>query len=106
MGKPVIYVVEDQQDLRESICEELDRSGYETVGAPQGDKALALLRKGRTAPAMILLDLLMPEKDGWEVVAAMKSDSHLKNVPVVLMSAVPPRSTTLQAQGVAAVLPK
>ena len=106
MGKPVIYVVEDQQDLRESICEELDRSGYETVGAPQGNKALALLRKGRSAPALILLDLLMPEKDGWEVVAAMKSDPHLKSVPVVLMSAVPPRSTTLQAQGVAAVLPK
>ncbi len=105
MAKPVIYVVEDQSELRESICEELSRMGFETVGAPQGNRALALLRKG-SAPALILLDLLMPEKDGWEVVAAVKSDPLLKNVPVVLMSAVPPRSTTLQAQGVAAVLGK
>ena len=105
MSKPVIYVVEDQADLRESICEELSRSGFETVGAPHGDRALSLLRKG-SPPALILLDLLMPEKDGWEVVAAVKSDQRLKKVPVVLMSAVPPRATTLQAQGVAAVLPK
>ena len=105
MTKPVIYVVEDQSELRESICEELTRMGFETVGAPQGNRALALLRKG-SPPALILLDLLMPEKDGWEVVAAVKSDPLLKNVPVVLMSAVPPRSTTLQAQGVAAVLGK
>lgn len=105
MAKPVVYVVEDQSELRESICEELSRTGFEAVGAAHGDRALALLRK-RGPPAMILLDLLMPEKDGWEVVAAVKSDPLLKNVPVVLMSAVPPRSTTLQAQGVAAVLPK
>jgi CheY-like chemotaxis protein len=105
MVKPVIYVVEDQSELRESICEELARTGFEAVGAAHGDRALALLRKG-AAPALILLDLLMPEKDGWEVVAAVKSDPRLKNVPVVLMSAVPPRSTTLQAQGVAAMLPK
>ena len=105
MAKPVIYVVEDQNELRESICDELSRSGFETVGASHGNRALALLRKG-TPPALILLDLLMPEKDGWEVVAAVKSDPLLKNVPVVLMSAVPPRSTSLQAQGVTAVLPK
>jgi CheY-like chemotaxis protein len=105
MGKPVIYVVDDQGDLRESICDELARRGFETVGAAHGERALSLLRKGR-APSLILLDLLMPEKDGWEVVAALKGDRRLKNVPIVLMSAVPPQATTLQAQGVAGVLPK
>ena len=105
MGKPVIYVVEDQGELRESICDELGRMGFETVGAAHGERALSLLREG-SPPALILLDLLMPEKDGWEVVAALKADPRLKKVPIVLMSAVPPQATTLQAQGVAAVLPK
>lgn len=105
MTKPVIHVVEDQTELRESICEELARVGFHAVGASQGNRELTLLRKG-APPALILLDLLMPEKDGWEVVAAMKQDPKLKDVPVVLMSAIPPRSTTLQAQGVAAVLQK
>jgi DNA-binding response OmpR family regulator len=106
MGKPIIYVVEDQEELRESICEELDRSGFATVGAQHGERALALLRRAVTKPALILLDLLMPEKDGWEVVAAVKNDAQLKSVPIVVMSAIPPRATTLQAQGVAATLPK
>ncbi len=105
MGRPVIYVVDDQAELRESICDELRRKGFETVGASHGERALSLLREG-TPPSLVLLDLLMPEKDGWEVVAALKGDARLKSVPIVLMSAVPPRATTLQAQGVAAVLPK
>ncbi len=44
--KPTIFVVEDQKDLRESICEELDRSGFSTVGAPHGEST-----RSRAAPA-------------------------------------------------------
>ncbi len=104
--KPTIFVVEDQKDLRESICEELDRSGFNTVGASHGEKALALLHRRGSRPALMLLDLLLPRKDGWEVVASMKADAKLRNVPIVVMSAVPPQATSLQAQGVAATLPK
>lgn len=104
--KPVIFVVEDQEDLRESICEALDKSGFSAKGAPQGNDALKKLRSKAVQPALILLDLLMPEKDGWEVVAAVKGDAALRDVPIVLMSAVPPQATSLQAQGVAAALPK
>ena len=102
-----VFVVEDQQDLRESICEELTRNGFSTVGAPHGDKALQLLRKKSSAqPALILLDLLMPEKDGWEVVAAVKEDEALRDVPIILMSAVPPQATSLKSQGVAGSIAK
>ena len=104
--KPTIVVVEDQTDLRESICEELDRAGFNAVGAPHGEKALALLHRRGARPALMLLDLLLPHKDGWEVVASMKADQTLRNVPIVVMSAVPPQATSLQAQGVAATLPK
>ena len=104
--KPTIFVVEDQNDLRESICEELDRSGFNAVAAPHGEKALSLLHRSGSRPALMLLDLLLPHKDGWEVVASMKADPNLRNVPIVVMSAVPPQATSLQAQGVAATLPK
>lgn len=106
MPKPTVYVVDDQNDLRESICEELERNGYACVGAPQGDRALALLRKKSAHPSLILLDLMMPEKDGWEVVAALKDDKALRDVPVVLMSAASPAASSLRAQGVAATLSK
>src|SRR5712675_977562 len=104
--KPTIFVVEDQTELRESICEELDRSGFNTIGASHGEKALALLHRSGSRPALMLLDLLLPHKDGWEVVASMKADAKLRNVPIIVMSAVPPQSTSLQAQGVSATLPK
>ena len=104
--KPTIFVVEDQAELRELICEELDRTGFTTVAAPHGEKALALLRRIGSRPALMLLDLLLPHKDGWEVVASMKADPKLRDVPIVVMSAVPPQATSLQAQGVAATLPK
>ena len=106
MSKPTIYVVEDQEELRESICEELERQGYSAIGAPQGEKALALLQRKNAHPALVLLDLLMPRTDGWEVVAAMKADKRLRDVPIVVMSAVAPQATSLHAQGVAATLPK
>jgi CheY-like chemotaxis protein len=54
----------------------------------------------------VLLDLMMPEGDGWQVVAALKADPALNKVPIVLMSAVPPKTTSLQSQGVAASIPK
>jgi len=101
-----VFVVEDQQDLRESICEELTRNGFSTIGAPHGTKALQLLRKDNARPALILLDLLMPEKDGWEVVAAVKQDEALRDVPIILMSAVPPQATSLKSQGVAGSIAK
>ena len=104
--KPTVFVVEDQTELRESICEELERQGFATVGAPHGEKALSLLRRVGARPALMLLDLLLPHKDGWEVVASMKADPNLRDVPIVVMSAVPPQATSLQAQGVAATLPK
>jgi CheY-like chemotaxis protein len=104
--KPTIFVVEDQTELRESICEELERSGFATVGAPHGERALVELRRVGARPSLMLLDLLLPHKDGWEVVASMKADPKLRDVPIVVMSAVPPQSTSLQAQGVAATLPK
>jgi CheY-like chemotaxis protein len=104
--KPVIHVVEDQDDLRLSICDELKRRGYAPVGAPHGEKALSLLHRSGTKPALILLDLLMPAKDGWEVVASVKAEPRLKDVPIVVMSAIPPRATTLQAQGIAGTLTK
>jgi CheY-like chemotaxis protein len=105
-AKPSIFVVDDDDDLRDSICDELKRQGYRTQGAKHGERALSVLRKGPGKPDLVLLDLLMPETDGWEVVAALKDDPGLRQVPIVLMSAVPPQATTLQAQGVAASLPK
>src|SRR3954471_22118530 len=79
------------------------RSGRHAAGG-EGAGVAAWLTG--TKPALILLDLLMPAKDGWEVVASMKAVPRLRDVPIVVMSAIPPRATTLQAQGIAGTLTK
>lgn len=106
MAKPIVFVVDDQKDLRDSISEELEERGYAIMAAPNGDGALALLRKKGARPSLILLDLLMPGGDGWQVVEKMKADPDLREVPIVVMSAAPPGETMLKAQGVAATLAK
>src|SRR3954469_5497770 len=78
------------------------RSGRHAAGG-EGAGVAAWLRN---EAALILLDLLMPAKDGWEVVASMKAEPRLRDVPIVVMSAIPPRATTLQAQGIAGTLTK
>ena len=82
-----ILVVDDDQEKRELLCEVLEQNGYTAAAVPNGNHALNLLQSD--LPSLILLDLLMPEKDGWQVLFALRSMSHSANVPVLVLSVVP-----------------
>ena len=77
----------------------LQRSGFETVTATSGVEGLALAAEIR--PCAITLDVVMPEMDGWSVLAELKADEDLKDIPVVMVSMVDDKSTgfTLGATG-------
>jgi CheY-like chemotaxis protein len=82
-----ILVVDDEDDVR-SVVEEILRSeGYPTVGARNGAEALELLRTSFGLPRLILLDLMMPEMDGWDFLSHIDDDARLHRIPVALMSA-------------------
>lgn len=83
---PVILVVEDDSDLRESLCEVLSDAGYDTASAAHGSAALELLRDG-LRPALILLDLMMPIMSGWEFREEQLADAELARIPVMVMTA-------------------
>jgi CheY-like chemotaxis protein len=83
---PLILVVEDDADLRESLCDVLADAGYQTASAPHGAAALSLLQGG-LRPALILLDLMMPIMSGWEFREAQLGDSELSGLPVMIMTA-------------------
>lgn len=88
MAKPVIAVIDDDDDLRETICEGLRDLGYEVaVCARDGVDALQSLRNLAEMPHVILLDLMMPRMDGWQFRAAQLADELLRRIPVVVMSA-------------------
>jgi len=88
-----VLVVEDDQDVRQCICEILEDEGFEAWPARNGREALDLLRKHALRPSLILLDLAMPVLDGREFHARLSRDATLPTTRVVLMSDVAPDAT-------------
>jgi CheY-like chemotaxis protein len=81
-----ILIVDDDMDVREVLGELLADEGYETRMCSNGRVALDLLRSG-ARPRLILLDLMMPEMDGWQFRAEQLRDAALCAIPVVVMTA-------------------
>lgn len=93
---PRILVVEDDVDLGETVCEILTISGCRTAHAVDGLVALEMLGAGGLHD-LILLDLMMPRMDGWAFREAQLRDQRLKNIPVVVLSAMGELSRPIDA---------
>jgi CheY-like chemotaxis protein len=81
-----VLVVDDFDDTREAIVSMLTTKGFAAVGAASGPIALDLLQAGMR-PCVVLLDIRMPEMDGWEVSERMRAHPELVRTPVVILSA-------------------
>ena len=81
-----ILVVEDDEDIREAIGEILVHEGYEVALAQDGQHALDLLGE-LERPCLVLVDLIMPKMDGWDLMQALSKNDRLATIPVIVMSA-------------------
>lgn len=79
-----ILVVEDDKFLRELITQKLAREGYDVKEAVDGEDGVVKVKEEK--PDIILLDLILPGIDGFEVLAKIKEDSEVENIPVVILS--------------------
>jgi CheY-like chemotaxis protein len=82
-----ILLVEDEDDLRETIREVIAEEGYHVAEAENGAAALAFLEKS-PAPCLVLLDLMMPVVNGFELLERMRADPRWKDIPVLVISAL------------------
>lgn len=82
-----ILLVEDDQDIRETLIELLEGEGYEVLFAENGQVGLDILSQASSLPNLILLDLMMPIKDGFQFCAEKDANPKTAQVPVVIMSA-------------------
>jgi len=80
-----IVCIEDEPEMIDLIRLILSRRGYEVHGAPGGKEGLKLVRE--LIPDLVLLDLMMPEMDGWEVYQQMKAEESTRNIPVIVVTA-------------------
>jgi len=101
-----IFVVEDEEMIRESVVEFLDDNGYEAVGAVDGLDALNKLAAPGLRPCLILLDLMMPIMDGRTFREQQLQTPELAAIPVVLFSAYRDLSRTADELHAAGHLPK
>jgi two-component system alkaline phosphatase synthesis response regulator PhoP len=100
MQRGIVLVVDDEIHVLQILNYKLKRGGYKVLGATSGAEALGLCRK--ECPDIIILDIMMPEMDGWEVLSKLKADAATKDIPVFLLTAKAQRADLMKglAQGV------
>jgi CheY-like chemotaxis protein len=101
-----ILVVDDEALVRSMVCDGLAAAGHTVLTASSGEEALQVVQAER--PACILLDIMMPDLDGYDTCAALKADPQTASIPVLLVSATTDARVAEQAKrvGAAAVLRK
>ena len=83
-GPPTILLAEDDRILRKAGEATLKKRGYQVITAVDGEDALAKAREHR--PDLILLDVIMPRRQGFEVLTMLKSDAATRDIPVIMLS--------------------
>lgn len=85
--RPTVLVVEDDEDVRDTFHDVLEDEGYDVLVASNGREALDVLGGG-ARPSVVLLDLMMPVMNGWQMLETLRADGELSKIPVVVVSAV------------------
>ncbi len=80
-----VVCIEDEPEMIDLVRLILGRKGFEVIGANGGVEGLETVRTER--PDLVLLDLMMPDMDGWGVYQQMKADEELRGIPVVVVTA-------------------
>jgi DNA-binding response OmpR family regulator len=94
-----VLIVEDDAGIREAITDTLEPQGFGTRSAANGEAALHLLQDPACGIDVIVLDLMMPGCNGWQFLTRLRSQDAGRWIPVVVVSAVPPRADALDVQG-------
>src|SRR4051812_36908026 len=87
-GMATVLVVDDEPDIRYLVKVNLELDGHEVLTAANGTEALELVRAA--PPDVVLLDVMMPHMDGWEVLEAIKAerDVAIRDIPVIMVTAL------------------
>ena len=85
MRQKTILIVDDEKQLVSLVKLHMEMAGYEVLSAKDGEEALEIVRK--ESPDLIILDLMIPKIDGWEVCRRIRAESKVGNIPIIMLSA-------------------
>jgi CheY-like chemotaxis protein len=94
-----VLVVEDDEDIRDTLKFTLELEHYQVTTAANGIEALAVLASQRE-PCLILLDLMMPVMNGWELAGALRESPTLRQIPIALVTAYSDQADAIAAKAV------
>ena len=100
MGRTTVLVIEDEADLREVLSYNLKREGYRVVTSHSGTDGLRRVREEK--PAIVLLDLMLPDLDGVEICQRIRRDPDLRSTPIIMVTAKGDESDVVLGLGVGA----
>ena len=83
-GKTIVHI-EDEPEMVDLVKLILGRKGYRVIGATGGREGLDIVREH--VPDLVLLDLMMPDVEGWDVYQQLRADDALKHIPVIVVTA-------------------
>jgi DNA-binding response OmpR family regulator len=84
--KPTILIADDDPEILTMLGIRLSKKGYQVLEAVDGNQTLHLARKHH--PDLVLLDVMMPGKNGWEVAKELRGDDQFSNVGIVMLTAI------------------
>ncbi|MDD2731301.1 MAG: response regulator [Candidatus Portnoybacteria bacterium] len=100
-AKALILYIEDDSSLAQMYKFKMEREGIQVILAVDGREGVKMAQEQK--PDLILLDILMPELDGWWALKLLKSDSHTKDIPVIVLTNLDAELFVKQAQEAGAV---
>jgi len=84
MPNKKILIIEDEETLQKALSQYLEEENFEVFSAMDGEKGLEMVKKEK--PDLILLDIILPKKDGFQVLEEIKQNEVTKNIPVILLT--------------------
>ncbi|HUU46174.1 MAG TPA: response regulator [Acidobacteriota bacterium] len=100
MSRRKIIAVEDETDIRKVIEYNLTREGFSVLTARDGDEGLKLIR--REKPDLVLLDLMLPSRDGLDLCRTLKADDETRDIPIIMLTAKSEESDIVLGLGLGA----
>ena len=85
MAKKTIMIVDDEPPIVQVVGDLLKSKGYKVIGVMSGKEAMEKLKESQ--PDLILLDIMMPGMDGWDVVEKIKANKNLEKIPIIFLTA-------------------
>jgi DNA-binding response OmpR family regulator len=92
--KPVVLVIEDESLISEMVTKSLRLEGYSVRSARTGEEGLSKVKE--EGPDLILLDVLLPKLDGWEVLTRLREDPRSRDVPIIMLTALTDEKSKVQ----------